>query len=317
MYSTTTSRGRTSVSPTPSGGGRRSTRAARGSTSSRRARNAASKSGYNASSPYGSSLSSEQHRDGLYHGQLNRRSEPARRWVKVMRPPAPHIKFQVAKWVPLKDLTEEEREDYQKHKLQQQEEKQRQDAVDADGSSSQQEKPVGMEVNEDQVSPRLATPAQSTPISSVTGQTDYTAPMAISPPPENFNNKRKLEEGEGLVLSSATPPTGDDATNENSSDDTKRRKLNEMALEESDASKHVEGVGSLEATPAASLTEENMNQVLSVESAGVSNPQQNEPTVATASSTSNPAVDNAVQSGQHNEPVETTANNQDMPPGST
>ena len=36
-------------------------------------------------------------------------SGPVRKWVKVMRPPAPHIRFRVEKWVLVTDLTEEER----------------------------------------------------------------------------------------------------------------------------------------------------------------------------------------------------------------
>jgi hypothetical protein len=39
-------------------------------------------------------------------------SGPVRKWVKVIRPPAPHIKFGVEKWVPTSDLTDEERIKY-------------------------------------------------------------------------------------------------------------------------------------------------------------------------------------------------------------
>ena len=83
----------------------RSTRSARGSTKSRRA---------------GSR--------GGFADRIRRAAEsgPTRKWVKVMRPPAPTIRFLVSKWVPFNDLTEEERLEYDREQAAIQEEKQNQ-----------------------------------------------------------------------------------------------------------------------------------------------------------------------------------------------
>lgn len=75
----------------------RSTRSARGSTKRRRGAGKA----------------------GGFADQLRRAAEsgPTRKWVKVLRAPAPHIRFVVEKWIPLNDLTEEEREDYEREQI--------------------------------------------------------------------------------------------------------------------------------------------------------------------------------------------------------
>ena len=225
MYSSTTSRGRTSVSPVPAGGGRRSTRVARGTKSSRRARSV------NSSSPYSSSQSSGQPRDELFHGQLKRRSEPARRWVEVMRPPAPHIKFKVAMWVPLKDLTDSEREEYEKRKQQDQEEKAMHDTVSTDLPSSQPAESTVVDNCEERYDPSSVaaqtgqlTTAPDTPV-AIPAQQDTPAPMAISLQPENVSNKRKLGEEDYSTLSFSS-------TSGNPSDEAKRRKLNEATVTE-------------------------------------------------------------------------------------
>eukprot|EP00980_Cylindrotheca_fusiformis_P029813 scaffold23891_cov132-Cylindrotheca_fusiformis.AAC.8 len=40
-----------------------------------------------------------------------------------MRAPAPHIRFQVAKWIPLNELSEEERKEYDKREMEEQRDK--------------------------------------------------------------------------------------------------------------------------------------------------------------------------------------------------
>lgn len=96
-----------SRTPPPSSRSRsaRSTRSARGSTKSRRA---------------GSR--------GGFADRIRRAAEsgPTRKWVKVMRPPAPKIRFLVTKWVPMNELTEPERLQYDKEQAAIQEEKQEQ-----------------------------------------------------------------------------------------------------------------------------------------------------------------------------------------------
>lgn len=86
----------------------RTTRSARGSTKSRRA---------------GSR--------GGFADRIRRAAEsgPTRKWVKVMRPPAPKIRFLVSKWVAFNELTDEERLEYGKQQAAIQEEKQKQEML--------------------------------------------------------------------------------------------------------------------------------------------------------------------------------------------
>ena len=84
----------------PRSAGRPSTRSARGSSTRRR-------------SGGGSSRGSGGGGGG---GGLKRKFEaaaqrPAKKWAQVLRSPASNISFQVLKWVPFSDLTEEERLD--------------------------------------------------------------------------------------------------------------------------------------------------------------------------------------------------------------
>ncbi|KAL3944199.1 MAG: hypothetical protein SGBAC_001756, partial [Bacillariaceae sp.] len=96
-----------SRTPPPSSRSRsaRSTRSARGTTKSRRA---------------GSR--------GGFADRIRRAAEsgPTRKWVRVMRPPAPKIRFLVTKWVPMNELTEPERLQYDTEQAAIQEEKQKQ-----------------------------------------------------------------------------------------------------------------------------------------------------------------------------------------------
>ena len=101
----------------------RSTRAARGVSKTRRGRN-----------------------DGNSSADRLRRSAesgPVQKWVKVMRSPAPHISFVVPKWVPVIELTDEERRDYDKEmeekmkrQLQQQQQQQQQQQTKPEQSGS-------------------------------------------------------------------------------------------------------------------------------------------------------------------------------------
>jgi hypothetical protein len=94
MYATTPAH---RAATTPSS--RRSTRAARVSSKRR------SRGSHKAAAS--SSTAKKQQRGG-----------PAQKWVQVMRPPAPHITFEIATWVPLTDLTEDERDEHLKQQQQ-------------------------------------------------------------------------------------------------------------------------------------------------------------------------------------------------------
>ena len=89
----------TSVATTPTGAaGRRSTRSARGSAKRRRGEGSGSRGGAGG---------------GLKHKFERAAERPARKWVKVLRPPAANIRFKVVKWIPYEEMTEEERVDYE------------------------------------------------------------------------------------------------------------------------------------------------------------------------------------------------------------
>ena len=119
------------TNPARSATGRRSTRSARGSTKRRRGDD-----------------------DGRRLSRLQKNSGPARKWVQVMRPPAPHIKFLVEKWVPMESLTESERQEYEQ-KIQLEEQKRQEqmaaDAAAADGAEQgkSQDSPVESGANAD------------------------------------------------------------------------------------------------------------------------------------------------------------------------
>ena len=154
-----------------------------------------------------------------------------------MRPPAPHIKFKVAMWVPLKDLTDSEREEYEKRK--QQDQNAMYHTVSTELLSSQKVGSTVMDKGEERVDPNsvaaeigLRTSAPDTPV-AIPAQQETPAPMAISPQPESVSNKRKLgEEDYSTPSFSATPG--------NPSDEAKRRKLNEATLSKEEKSKVVQ-----------------------------------------------------------------------------
>lgn len=83
---------RSRTPPPPRARSSRSTRSARGGTKNRRAS-----------------------KGGGFADQIRRAAEsgPAQKWVKVERAPAPRIRFMVSKWVPINELTEEERQNYE------------------------------------------------------------------------------------------------------------------------------------------------------------------------------------------------------------
>jgi hypothetical protein len=99
----------------------RSTRSARGSTKKRRG---AGKGGV--------------------ADQIRRAAEsgPTRKWVKVMRAPAPRIRFMVAKWIPLKDLTETERQEYERKEMEERKERERQQQLAKQGEERTDEATV-------------------------------------------------------------------------------------------------------------------------------------------------------------------------------
>lgn len=119
----------TSTTPT-SAAGRRSTRAARGS--SKRRRSDGSRRG-----------------GGGGDGGLKRKFEeaaqrPAKKWVKVWRPPASAISFKVATWVPLSTLTEEERLEHEA-KIEQEAQLKHQQQLEAEKEARPQEDDKGDE----------------------------------------------------------------------------------------------------------------------------------------------------------------------------
>jgi hypothetical protein len=154
MYAS--SRGRnSSTSPVGPGGTgsssrRSSSRTARGSASKRKSRGGTAKSGYAYSSNNHNSNNNNNINDPAspsafassfdetfsplqqqHFAHPTRRSGgsgsgnaggPPRKWVEVMRPPAPHIQFRIATWVPWDDLTDVEREEYETIKERQQQE---------------------------------------------------------------------------------------------------------------------------------------------------------------------------------------------------
>ena len=68
---------------------------------------------------------------------------PARKWIQVMRPPAPHIKFLISKWVPELELTETERKEHEeklRRKVEQQREKLQEEGVVAQRKEFESEK---------------------------------------------------------------------------------------------------------------------------------------------------------------------------------
>jgi hypothetical protein len=100
----------------------RSTRSARGSTKRRRGAG----------------------KGGGVADQIRRAAEsgPTRKWVKVMRAPAPRIGFMVAKWIPLKELTEKERQEYERKEMEERKERERQQQLAKQGEERIEEPTV-------------------------------------------------------------------------------------------------------------------------------------------------------------------------------
>ncbi|CAJ1919798.1 unnamed protein product [Cylindrotheca closterium] len=164
----------------------RSTRSARGSTKSRRA---------------GSR--------GGFADRIRRAAEsgPTRKWVKVMRSPAPRIRFQVTKWIPINELTEEERIEYDREQAAIQEEKQKQQMQ---LQQEQQQQPQGDE-HQDQKENEVKEVA-STPESCKNGAPSFEARNVDSSVtnPQLSEEQTSAEKGEFPHSSTAPadePPT--------------------------------------------------------------------------------------------------------------
>ena len=162
----------------------RSARTARGASKTRRGRN-------------GDSTAS----------RLKRAAEsgPVQKWVKVMRSPAPRIRFLVKKWVPVTELTQEERQEYD-----------REETEKAKRREKEQLQAKQLTSNDGKAEGKPEIPESSGSIIST---------MAVSPPKPQLISQPSL--------TSSTLPVGPTSTEESKIDISEEPATKKIRLDES------------------------------------------------------------------------------------